>query len=70
MTTRANPQCLLCAHWNPPSGEKQTCTAFPTGIPDDIWWNRVDHREPAKGDHGIRWAPAVEGVGYPNREAL
>jgi hypothetical protein len=45
---------------------KQTCTAFPDRIPDDIWWNRVDHREPVDGDQGIQWEPRHEGVQFPD----
>jgi hypothetical protein len=31
------------------------CTAFPTGIPTEIWDGRFDHRAPHPGDHGKRW---------------
>lgn len=69
MTSRLPPQCLSCGHWvspldrtDPNASEDeptQTCSAFPLpgGIPDDIWWNRFDHRQPHAGDHGIQWAP-------------
>lgn len=64
MTSRPPPQCLSCKHWVSPletGGDKQTCTAFPKGIPDDIWWNRADHRQPVSGDNGIRW----DGAEFP-----
>lgn len=57
------PQCSTCKHWTPPiaRGETdttlQTCTAYPKGIPDKIWTNRADHRQPQDRDHGIRWEP-------------
>jgi hypothetical protein len=46
------------------SGDKQTCKAFPTGIPDDIWWNVDDHRQPVEGDHGVQWDP-LDGAEFP-----
>ena len=65
MTTRLPAQCLSCKHWVSPldrddpeaRGDEPTqiCAAYPAGIPDEIWWNRADHREPYDGDHGIRW---------------
>lgn len=38
-----------------------TCAAFPDGIPDDIIANEHDHREPHKGDHGLRYVPLRDG---------
>ena len=71
MTSRLPPQCLTCQHWQSPfdrtdanareSEPTQVCQAFPLkrgGIPDDIWWNRFDHRHPHAGDGGITWLPA------------
>lgn len=69
MTSRPPPQCLNCKHWQSPfdrtdanareAEPTQVCDAFPLpkGIPDDIWWNRVDHRQSVAGDHGIQWQP-------------
>jgi hypothetical protein len=57
MTSTPIKQCTLCAHWAPDGSGTQTCAAFPVGIPDEIWWNRADHRKPFPGDHGVRWAP-------------
>jgi hypothetical protein len=77
MTSRRPPQCLSCAHFRSPvdAGVTQptwpdgtgSCDAFPDdvdAIPAEIWWNRVDHRQPHAGDHGIQWE-AVEGATFP-----
>lgn len=39
------------------------CEAFPEAIPMPILLNEHDHREPYKGDHGIRFEarPEIEG---------
>jgi len=68
MTSRSPAQCLSCKHWLSPldrtdenaQQEKptQVCAAFPLangGIPFDVWWNRVDHRQPYPGDLNIQW---------------
>jgi len=77
MTSRPPPQCLACVHWQSPldrddpnaseAEPTQTCKAFPlpAGIPDDVWWNRVDHRQPVDGDHGIVFE-AIEGMSFPD----
>ncbi len=30
-----------------------TCEAFPDGVPDEIWLDMFDHRNPFPGDNGI-----------------
>jgi len=69
MTSRRPAQCLTCVHWISPLDRTdanardpeptQTCKAYPLpgGIPVEIWWNKVDHRQPYEGDSGIRWEP-------------
>jgi len=42
--------------------EGPTCAAFPDGIPQGIWDNKVDHRVPIAGDHGIVFEPAWLGA--------
>jgi hypothetical protein len=36
-------------------------TPSPGGIPDDIYWNRFDHRRPHEGDHGVRYEQGEPG---------
>ena len=67
MTLRPLPQCLTCSRFESPldmPATGQTCAAFPDGIPDTIWWNRADHRQPFDGDHGLRWE-SRDGAKFP-----
>lgn len=66
MTTKWSPDCYDCKHlhprrnWEP--GSPRTCDAFPQGIPREIWFDGVEHREPYPDDHGIQFEPiATEG---------
>ena len=68
MTSRIQPQCLpSCARFRSyltTGAPGRRCEAFPDGIPEAIWSNRVDHRQPVEGDHGLRWTPR-EGAEFP-----
>lgn len=44
------PQCFTCKHLN----GYWKCAAF-AEIAPEILQNRLDHREPIEGDHGIRY---------------
>lgn len=50
--------CLLCVHFQDITARR--CDAF-DGIPEDIWFGEVDHREAYEGDGGVRFerAPGV-----------
>ncbi len=62
MTSLAVPsQCMACAHRKP---MERACTAFPDGIPGEIWDNQADHRQPYPDDHGVQWES--NGEPYPN----
>lgn len=51
-------QCLTCVHLR----EGNTCDAFPSGIPLDIWTGEFDHTQEHEGDKGVRYEkdPDVE----------
>lgn len=61
MTTHVQPQCIACVHMTSLEPELETCAAFPDGIPRRIWQGEADHREPYRGDNGIRFEqdPAI-----------
>jgi hypothetical protein len=44
-------QCVFCIH----NRGRGKCDVFPEEVPLDIVLNKVDHRRPIKGDHGIRF---------------
>lgn len=53
--------CTSCKHFNVDVREENVCTAFPDGIPREIFFGYNQHRGPVDGDHGIHWEP-VEGM--------
>lgn len=53
MTTRLMIPCDICKHYR---GEMK-CNAFPSGIPDEIYFLGYDHRKEYPGDNGIRFEP-------------
>jgi hypothetical protein len=51
-------QCSTCTRmrsWIETGQRTSSCEAFPGGIPDAVWTNTLDHRQPVPGDHGLRW---------------
>ena len=44
-------QCVVCKWYNGDGG----CKAFPDGIPIDILTFEHDHRNPYRGDNGVRF---------------
>lgn len=48
-----NPQCMSCKRLYNGSGFK--CGAYPNGIPEEIIQNKVSHKTPYGGDHGLMY---------------
>ena len=60
-----SPQCAYCIQrfaedFEEDAPEGLHCRAFPDGIPDSIIELRADHRQPVRGDSGIRYTPAED----------
>lgn len=54
MTTAPIPLCESCARLGPGSGGVGfACAAFSDGIPDAIYMEGYDHRQPYPGDGGV-----------------
>lgn len=51
------PVCVYCKHFNAKRIDRETCTAFPDGIPSVILTGRNKHMVPMEGDHGIMFTP-------------
>lgn len=71
MTARAQSQCGACERYRSPLSpsnvtglRKPFCAAFPDGIPDEIWGNKLDHRKPIQGDHDLQWL-SNDGAPFP-----
>ena len=61
MTSVAMPICIGCRHYDRTApGPGIRCTAFPGGVPDEIFASQADHREPFQGDQGILFDPINE----------
>jgi len=48
-------QCIFCQHLD---ATANTCSAFPSGIPEKILLNEISHQKPYSGDHGITFKAA------------
>ena len=54
-----SPACGIC-HWYKQIEEEHCCSAFPDGIPPDIWRGKRAHDEPIPGDNGFYYVHAYD----------
>jgi hypothetical protein len=52
-TPAVTSQCTACVHLDREALEAQSCEAFPSGIPEDIYTNKIAHTSSVPGDNGI-----------------
>lgn len=66
MTIGPRSQCHACRRFHGRRSFDQpfTCDAFPGGIPDAVFDNDRDHRQPVDGDNGIQF-DAKPGDAFP-----
>lgn len=59
MTLR-HTQCVFCKHYINITkvGQHPTCSAFPKEIPEEVLWNKFDHKNPYPGDNGVQFEEA------------
>ena len=50
-------QCLDCKNYFFNIKNKNSCKAFPNGISNDIFFNKIIHNKKIKNDHGFRFKP-------------
>ena len=55
------PDCMTCRHFYHDNINKNSCKAFPDGIPKEIFYDLVSHRKPYTGDYGIQFSEALPG---------
>jgi hypothetical protein len=59
VTTIAPPICIGCKHLQGDLRDPK-CSAFPSGIPNEILLSKADHRKPFPGDGGVTFDPKDE----------
>lgn len=55
MALTIQTMCMACRHLHRDKEDSRSCSAFPEGIPDEIWTNQHDHHDPYPGDQGIHF---------------
>lgn len=49
-------QCIDCKNYIGKNDDgRQICKAFLNGIPEDVFWNRIDHTKNIENDNGIKF---------------
>lgn len=49
-------QCIDCKNYIGKNDQEQfICKAFPDGILDEVFWNKIRHTTSIEGDHGIQY---------------
>lgn len=51
--------CLGCRHYEWGWLDDDRCSAFPDGVPREIWLGDADHGQPFPGDGGVRFEPVL-----------
>lgn len=52
--------CSFCKNFDDSNPIARKCTAFPNGIPLQIWDGENDHRKRFPGDNGILFEPILK----------
>lgn len=52
--------CSFCKNFDDSNPIARNCTAFPIGIPLQIWTGENDHRQSFLGDNGILFEPILK----------
>ncbi len=55
MPTGSAPICMECKNYRVKDTTKNSCNAFPKGIPDIVIFGGSDHKKSLPGDHGIQF---------------
>lgn len=54
-------QCMECKNFiEKKDGGEFCCKAFPDGIPEDVFWNKIDHKNNIDGDKGYKFESLYE----------
>ena len=49
-------QCLDCSNYIGINEKNEYyCKSFPDGIPEDVFWNKIWHKENIENDNGIKF---------------
>ena len=60
-------QCIDCKNYIGKNDDgRQICKAFLNGIPEDVFWNRIDHTKNIENDNGIKFAFLMQLNTYVN----